>query len=212
MQNTNKHEHTITNIIKKLQHVLHKFRYANKLLPTHTMKQQYYSLAYPHLIGAISVWGTNKPNSSRLQPLIRTQKKLVRLIANRPPGTHARPLMIAHDLLSVPDLYTLRVCAEMHAYIYPPKPTNRPENNHRYVSTAQIHEYPTRHSQQLHHYIPNRRENPRHTMEHFTRKYTQVWNTVPQEIRERQSLQVFKKDLTIHLLEMQKRAELSQLQ
>jgi hypothetical protein len=207
MQNTNKHQLTITNIIKKLQQVIHKFRYANKLLSTSTMKEQYYSLAYPHLIGAISIWGTDNPNSTRLQPLIRTQKKLVRLIKNMPPRTHARPLMIELELLSVPDLYILRVCAEMRGYIYQRKAINRPENNHTYVSTAQMHEYPTRHSKQLHYYIPNRRENPKCTMQHYTRKYTEIWNAIPLETKEIQTLEIFKKNLTKHLLEKQKSAE-----
>ena len=207
VQHELKHQQTITNIIRKLQPTIHKFRYANKLLPTHVMKQQYYSLAYPHLIGAISIWGTNNPNSTRLQPLIKTQKKLVRLIKNLPPRTHTRPLMIELKILGITDLYTLRVCAEMHEYIYPRKTKNRPENHHDYVSTAQVHEYPTRHSKKLHYYIPNRREKPKRAMQHFTRQYTAIWNEIPEEIREMQSLGRFKKHLTNYLLENQERAE-----
>lgn len=109
-----------------------------------------------------------------------------------PPRTHARPLMIELELLSVPDLYILRVCAEMHGYIYQRKAINRPENNHTYVSTAQMHEYPTRHSKQLHYYIPNRRENPKCTMQHYTRKYTEIWNAIPLETKEIQTLETFK--------------------
>ena len=171
------------------------------------MKEQYYSLAYPHLIGAISIWGTDNPNSTRLQPLIRTQKKLIRLIENKPPRTHTRPLMIKHGLLGMADLYTLRVCAEMHEHIYQRKPVNRPEHNHDYISTAQVHEYPTRHSKQLHYYIPNRRDNPKRAMQHYTRKYTAVWNAIPLEIRKLQTLASFKNNLTKHLLEKQKDAE-----
>jgi hypothetical protein len=53
-----KHHTTITNIIKKLQPVIQNLRYATKFLPTQTMKQLYYSHAYPHLIGQTTVWGT----------------------------------------------------------------------------------------------------------------------------------------------------------
>jgi len=74
MQDTLKHEQTVTNIIRKLQPVIQKLRYANKLLPTKNMKEQYYAQAYPHLIRDITIWGTNKPTSTYLQPLIRTQK------------------------------------------------------------------------------------------------------------------------------------------
>ena len=203
VQKTLKHHQTITNIVKKLQPIIHKFRYANKLLPTHTMKQQYYSLAYPHFIGAISVWGTNKANSTRMQPLIRTQKKLIRLIKNLPPRTHTKKIMADLGILNVPNLYTLRVCVEMHAFIFQTKPLNRPEHNHNYISTAQIHDYPTRHSQKMHHYVPNSRQDPTHDMTFYTKQNTHVWNTVPLEIREIQSLDSFKKALTKHLLQQQ---------
>ena len=207
VQNDLKHYQTITNIIKKLQQVIHKFRYANKLLSTHDMKEQYYSLAYPHLIGAISLWGTEKPNSTRLQPLIRTQKKIIRLVAKRPPRTHTRPLMIDLNILGITDIYILRVCAEMHEHIYQRAPKNRPEHNHNYISTAQVHEYPTRHSKQQNYYISNRRENPQCAMQHYTRKYTAIWNQLPLEIRQTQTLTTFKRLVTEHLLEIQKEAE-----
>ena len=207
VQSNLKHHQTITNIIKKLQQVIHKFRYANKFLSTRSMKEQYYSLAYPHLIGAISLWGTEKPNSTRLQPLIRTQKKIIRLVAKRPPRTHTKPLMIDLKILGITDLYILRVCAEMHEHIYQRTLANRPEHNHNYISTAQVHEYPTRHSMQQHYYIPNRKERPLCTMQHYTRKYTAIWNQIPLEIRKTQTLTTFKKLLTEYLLEKQEKAE-----
>lgn len=190
------HEATITNIIKKLQPVIQKFRYATKLLPTNVMKQQYYSLAYPHLIGAISVWGTDKRNSTRLQPLIRTQKKLVRLIKNLPPRTHTKPIMQDLGLLPIPDLYTLRASTEMHAHVYPPKPVNRPEHNHHYTLNTHIHAHQTRHAHQstLH---------TQDDMSHYTKQYTQVWNKLPIELRETKNLSKFKKNLKQYLLDKQ---------
>jgi hypothetical protein len=201
VQNNLSHVRTITNIIRKLQPTIQKFRYANKLLPTRIMKQQYYSLVYPHLIGAISIWGTNKPNSTRLQPLIRTQKKILRILKNLPPRTHTKPILIELELLSIPDLYTLRVCTEMHSYIYPPKAVNRPEHNHHYTSTATVHKHRTRHSQQatLH---------PRHDMEHYTKRHTELWNALPSELRQTQELETFKKDLNNFLLTQQKNSDL----
>lgn len=196
VQDNLKHEATITNIIRKLQPTIQKFRYANKLLPPSIMTQQYYSLAYPHLIGAITIWGTDDPSATRLQPLIRTQKKLVRLIKNLPPRTHTKPLMAELKILSVPSLYTLRVCAEMHAYIHPKTALNRPEHNHHYVRTETVHQHQTRHSRQqtLH---------QAHNMEHYTWEYTRVWNSIPQKLRETTALSTFKRDLAEYLLAQQ---------
>lgn len=196
VQENLKHETTITNIIRKLQPTIQKFRYANKLLPTNTMTEQYYSLAYPHLIGAIAIWGTDDPNATRLQPLIRTQKKLIRLIKNLPPRTHTKPLMAELKILSVPSLYTLRVCAEMHAFIHPKVAVNRPEHSHHYVRTETIHQHLTRRSQQqtLH---------QTHSMEHYTREYTRVWNSIPQKLRETTAPNIFKRNLKTYLLALQ---------
>jgi hypothetical protein len=197
VENTLKYHHTIANIIKKLQPIVQKFRYATKLLPTYIMKQQYYSLAYPHLIGAITVWGTDKHNSTGLLPLIRMQKKLVRLIKNLPPRTHTKPLMQELRLLSIPNLYKLRVCTEMHEYIYQPTEKNRPEHNHHYVRKTAVHDHATRHATQ-HHYHTT------HNMEHYTRKFVDVWNTIPLQIRDKHQLHPFKQALKAYLLATQK--------
>ena len=193
MDKTLKHSTTITNIIKKLQPVIQKFRYATKLLSTDIMTQQYYSLVYPHLIGAISVWGTDKTTSTQLQPLIRTQKKIIRLIKNVPPRTHTKPIMRELNLLTVPDLYTLRASAEMHAHVYPPEPVNRPEHNHHYIPTHLVHSHRTRHA--LHSTLHATR-----SMDQYTKTYTRIWNGLPSELRATPNLTKFKKDLATHLL------------
>ena len=193
IQSNLKHETTINSIMKKLQPVIQKFRYANKLLPTHIMKQQYYSLAYPHLIGAIPIWGSDNPQSTRLQPLIRMQKRLIRLIKNVPPRTPTRPIMDELQLLSLPDIYTLTVSTAMHSYIYPKKPVNRPEHNHHYVNPTQVHNHNTRFSQHgaLH---------ARHDMNESTKQHTQVWNKLPRELRETKLPNIFKANLKQYLL------------
>ena len=60
-----KHHQTINNIIKKLQPAIYSFRYANKLLSTATMKSQYYSHVYPHLINGITIWGSSDKSKTK---------------------------------------------------------------------------------------------------------------------------------------------------
>jgi hypothetical protein len=155
VQNNLKHNRTIANIIKKLQPTIQTFKHANKLLPTHILKQLYYSLVYPHLIGAITIWGTEQENKEYIQPLIRMQKKIVRLIKRQPPRTHTKPLMQELQLHTITSLYKLRVCIDMHPHIHKPKETvNRPTHNHTYTPTKEIHSYPTRLSQAHNFYTP----------------------------------------------------------
>ena len=172
VQDNLKHDQTIKNIIKKLQPIIQSIRYANKLLPTHILRDTYFTHIFPHLIGNISIWGTPDHKKVYIQPLIRTQKKIIRLITNTPPRTHTKPLMTKLRILSVINLYTLRVASETHPFIHPPKPLNRPDHNHEYLTPAHIHDYPTRHSQQRHLYIPNKKENKNlthHRLHHRTK-------------------------------------------
>ena len=110
-------------------------------------------------------------------------------------------------ILNILNLYTLRVCLEMHPFIYPTKKTHRPEHDHNYIRAARIHEYPTRYAQQLHQHIPNKYRYTRTTdspnMENYTKINSEVWNTLPQKLKENRSLDSFKKELRTYLQEQQ---------
>ena len=96
----------------------------------------------------------------------------------------------------------------MHPFIHTTDQHKRPEHDHKYTWTAEIHEYPTRYANEQHHYIPNpyqysKSKEPKHTTEAFTRHYTQIWNTLPQGLHSNRALFSFKKKLKKYLLERQ---------
>jgi hypothetical protein len=207
-----KFHRTITNIIRKLHPIIQQFKYANKLLPTHTMRNQYYTHVYPHLIGSIPVWGTHEDSKTYIQPLIRTQKKIIRLITNSKPRTHTGPIMQKLKILNITSLYIFRVCAEMHPYLYPRKQVNRPEHTHHYIYSSEIHEHNTRHANKQHLFIPNslshkysNLKTPQYVMDHFTVLYSKIWNSIPFEIQTVQNLSKFKISLKQYLLQKQKK-------
>ena len=88
-----------------------------------------------------------------------------------------------------------------------PSQPNRPEHNHNYVSIAQIHDYPTRYSQQRHHYIPAystfRTRTTTHSISHTTERNTKAWNSIPTEIRNINNHKKFKQTLKQYLLKQQ---------
>jgi hypothetical protein len=211
VQHQLKHHPTVANILKKLRQMSTIFRYANKFLPTRIMRQLYFTHVYPHFIGAIAIWGTEKQNRAYLQPLIRIQKKFVRLIKKLPPKAHTKPIMKELRILTLPNLYILRVCAEMHPFMHTPdqeEHINRPTHNHNYTKISEIHEYKTRQSSQQQHYISNPHHNSKEsetqlTTEYLTRNYTQVWNTLPLELRQLTSQTQLKTKLKEYLLTQQ---------
>ena len=204
-----KHTHTVTKIIRKLQPIIQKLKYAKHFLPTATMKQLYYTHAYPHLIGAIPIWGTADPTKEYIKPLIRTQKKLIRMIKNVPPRTHTKPLLNELQLLNIPNLYIYRVSKEIHQYIHPPNEhKNRPQHDHIYKSVTQIHSHNTRLAASNHQFIPNPYQynphtQPAHTAAYLTQLYTTIWNALPEDIRKTTAETSFKSSLKNYLLEQQ---------
>ena len=108
-----KHRETVNKIVKKLGLLTHAFSYAAKLLPQHIMKRLYDTHVYPHLIYAIPIWGTDKKKAGYLQPLVVAHKRLIRMIRKVPARAHTKPIMRELDILTIPSLYTLRVCVEM---------------------------------------------------------------------------------------------------
>ena len=90
MQRNLKQHSNISNIVKKLQPVIQMLRYATTLLPTQYMIRLYYTFVYPHLIGAISVWGTRDSTAQYMQPLRidHTQKDRPNYLQSATPDTH----------------------------------------------------------------------------------------------------------------------------
>jgi hypothetical protein len=154
IQDDLKHNHTISKTIGKLQTFAHSLKYANKLLPRRTLRDLYYTHAYPHLISNITVWGTANNSKMYMKPLATLQKKLIRLICNVPPRTHTAPLMQQLKTLNIYNLYTYRTAIEVHKFKHPQKEINRPQHNHNYTAITQVHSHNTRHSQSGNHYIP----------------------------------------------------------
>ena len=137
-----------------------------------------------------------------MQPFIKTHKKIIRLIYSMPPRTHSRPLMNTLGILTLTNLYIWRVCIEMHPHMHPRKPVNRPEHNHNYIWTCEVHEYPTRYSLQGHNYITNpaahrysKTKEPTHSMHYSTVRNSTIWNSIPSDIREVREINTFKAKL-----------------
>jgi hypothetical protein len=210
-----KHHKTVNKIVQKLGLLAHAFSYAAKLLPQHIMKRLYDTHVYPHLIYAIPIWGTDKDNAGYLRPLRKAHKRLVRTIRNVPARAHTKPIMTELDILTIPNLYTLRVCTEMHPFVHTdapqhrlnrskpmkrpvpkPKPTNRPQHVHHYARTTDVHKHMTRRARKAGMHLAR-------SNNIITQRYADVWNALPSQIREIKSTNTFKTVLKTHLMEKQ---------
>ena len=178
---------------------MHSFKFASQFFSLMTMTQLYYTHIYPHLISNISIWGSSNPQKTYLQPLIKTQKHIIRLIRRVPPCSHTKPIMAQLKILNITNLYILRVCTEMHPFIYPPpnkEPLNRPEHNHNFTPASEIHNHNTR-------YTTVNRQHLTDNMEHFTRAHAIIWNSLPPKLSNTRTRNTFKTELKVHLLRKQ---------
>ena len=66
---------------------------ASPYLSTTSLRQLYFTLVHPHLLYGITIYGHHHPNKTYLQPLIRIQKKIIRIIRNKPPLSPTKPLL-----------------------------------------------------------------------------------------------------------------------
>lgn len=83
-----------------------------------------------------------------------------------------------------------------------------PEHNHKYIWTAEIHEYNTRQAANQIHYITNKytrseTRGSKHKTAYLTEEYTNIWKTLPITIRSIQTIQPFKSKLKQYLLTKQ---------
>ena len=75
------------------------------LVPLETLKVLYFSLFYSFAAYGISVWGLT--HKSLLDPIIVSQKKIIRVICFRKPTVHAEPLFKELNLLKIRKIHEL---------------------------------------------------------------------------------------------------------
>ena len=94
----------IKNKISKSIGIINKIRiFFNKK----TLRNLYYTFVYPYLIYCIEIWGNT--HDSYLSPLIKLQKKAVRIITFSHYLEHSAPLFKQLDILNFKALVTQRI-------------------------------------------------------------------------------------------------------
>ena len=150
-------------------------------VPKSCLLKLYYSLVYPYLTYCILVWGGSF--ISHLHPLIVLQKKIVRVIHGKDFNSHTDPLFKESNILKFQDIY------KYFLGIYMFKRSHLPEFNRNQT-------YITRNSSDLlptFHRLTTCQQSVSFTGPHF-------WNSLPDRIKNLQSLPSFKFELKKFLI------------
>ena len=151
----------------------------------------YNTLILPFITYCNIIWGNC--NISKLNQIYLLQKKAVRICTNSPYLAHTDPLFHKLNILKVHDINILQTSIFMFKYT---KDLLPPIFNNLFTYNRNIHSYPTRTCNNIH------LRNPKLLLAHKSLRHhgPDVWNTLPNFIKETPFLNFFKRLMKTILL------------
>ena len=110
-----------------------------------TLVTMYYSFVYPYLCYCINIWGNTY--DSYLDPLIKLQKRIVRLITNSTRYAHTKPLFLRLKMMNLSQIYIYSVQLFMFKYYHLSLPDIFSQF---FTPNEEIHRYDTRQRKEYH--------------------------------------------------------------
>lgn len=151
-----------------------------KELPIKELINCYYSLCYSVLSFNIILWG----QSVEVERIFIVQKRILRIMFNLGFRESCKPHFKTHNILTLTSIYIFKIACFIH------------EKRHTLISHANLHEYPTRHRDNI--YID------RHRLEKYKHSPlcagSYIYNKLPKQIKSATTFYVFKKLLKEYLL------------
>ena len=105
----------ISHVRSKVSRAIGIFCKINKCFPERTLKMIYYSIVYPHFTYGIEVWGS--ASNVHLLPLMRLQKKIIRLMTLSHFRESSAPLFDRLGILNFKQLYIFHVIFFMFKFV-----------------------------------------------------------------------------------------------
>ena len=121
-----------------------------KYVNINTLKTIYYSLIYSHLKYCITSWG--KASKTIIQPVINTQKRVVKIISGKSYETSLNPLFNNLQLLKLTEIYKLQIAIAVKNLKNIKKITDIKTS---IKNLKQIHRYNTKLSSKFNYHIPS---------------------------------------------------------
>ena len=176
------HEHIIyiKNKVSRAIGIIYKARkYANK----QTVKQMYYTFAFPYLIYCCEIW--RNTSHTYLDPLIKCQKKIIRIMTFSQYDAHSKPLFMKLHILDLQKLIIHRIALMMYKLSVQLLPV--PVSN-LFIKNSSIHGYNTRSCNMLHKKIRSSEV----TYTNFSYHGVHIWNIMERNILSSISYNSFK--------------------
>ncbi len=178
----------VKNKIAKGIGIIHK---ARKYLNKQSLIKLYYSFVHPYLIYCVEAWGN--AIDSYLDPIIKLQKKSVRLITSSPFLEHTEPIFKKLNILPFTKLVVMRIAIMMYKYHIGDTPH---VITSLFTKNSDIHNYNTRQANLLR----VGRGKTESLYRTFTFRSVHIWNFLTKKININVSIFTFKRNLKRYLL------------
>ena len=169
----------VTSKIAKNTGILFKIRDS---LPLKARLDYYYSMIFPYLTYNVIVWGGTCP--THLSNLIVQHKRTIRILSDLPFNGHTTPVFHKYQILKFIDIHKFYVSIYMF----------KNKNSARYQTTHQINTRNRNQAQPSFNRIAACQRSISYIGPH-------IWNQLPQDIRNNNNLNSFKRSLKAYLLE-----------
>ena len=159
---------------------------ARKVLPAYCLRTLYHTFAYPYFTYCIHVWG--KACVTYLDPLIKIQKRLIRIISCSGFRDHTEPLFRKLKILNLFGIYKYLMSTFMYKFRYKELPSIF---DSMFTINSTIHIYPTRRADDYR--IPPWRLQIRKRSASI--QAANIWNNLSTDLKKAKSLNSFKFNL-----------------
>ena len=182
----------VDELCKKVQKLFGPFYYISNYITLDMAKQLYYAFVHPHLLYGIEIYGcTSKSNSNRLQVL---QNRILKTLTRTDQRASSTELLKKMQILNIEDIYSLTLLL----FVYKQQHQKLPIIfNNTFTLNKAIRDRVTRQDNLL--YVGRSQTN--FGKNKVSNIAAGLWNTLPEEIRNAESVNTFKKKTVIYLLE-----------
>ena len=160
--------------------------------PKRILKIIYMSLIYSYINYCNLIWGGAYKNN--IDPLIKLQKKALRIVNNSTYFEHTEPIFRSLKLLNIFKVYKFNCVLFAYKCI---KTDLFPQYKNRFVKNSSIHSYPTR-TNNLYRPPSIRLDLCKNS---FLYQSIVLWNSLGEEIRKYNSIDMFKKKVKAQFIE-----------
>ena len=184
-----KHIDFVKNKIIRFAGMLYKIR---TLLSQSILRMIYFSMIYPHILYGIEIYANTF--AKHLNPLIKANNRILRIIQNKPFRTHVQELYKNFNTLPINVLFQFQILKFMHKFNHFPNFLPTIYINY-FTPNSSIHHHNTRSCNDLHQQSFKKSIGQRS----IKNKGVKLWNSLPVELKTITNANVFIRKVRMYL-------------